>query len=96
MPSVSEQIGLKTPPGYRQNAAGLLVREELSRTRLVWTKKQFKAIDTAIQFLLEKDVALFMKCKREGCPAPRLTLVQTAGGSQLQCGCAIRVFQKAF
>lgn len=86
------------PHGYRRSLqSGLLVPEEISRERQVWTADEGRLLDRAAKLLHRKGINLKMECQREGCQVAPLSKHQTPGGGFiLRCEHADRVFTKAF
>lgn len=82
---------MDAPAGYAPHTSGLLVPEAVARTRVVWTRDEWKLIDRAAKVLRERGVATLMRCNEPGCPQRVLEAVQLPGVLVLQCGCTDRV-----
>lgn len=84
-------------PGYREHVSGLLVPEDVSRARQVWTADEWRLLDRAMTLLGGHMVAVRLACGSSGCSDRTLTRVPTPdGGYVLRCACTDRVFQRAF
>jgi hypothetical protein len=82
------------PRGFRSNTAGLLVPEDLSRKRQVWTKDEWRLLDRVTKLLQGKGVELFLACPdcRTAGKDP-LERISTPEGRVLRCACTDRIFR---
>lgn len=78
-------------PGYRQHASGLLVPNELSRKREVWTRDEWKVLERATKLLGSRGVDMFLRCENDACKAaPMERIRRNDGGITLRCACTDR------
>lgn len=85
------------PHGFRPHASGLLVPEDISRKREVWTKAERKLHDKFLALFKSRGVDLLMRCGNPDCDDRAIKITRNnAGESILQCGCKDRVFTSAF
>ena len=82
---------------FREHASGLIVPDELSREREVWTKDEWKMFDRAMKFLDSKRITVFLACKEtRACKeAPIERWRQPDGGISLRCAHKDRVVVRA-
>lgn len=86
------------PPAFRESpSSGLILPQELSRKRIVWTTDKRKLLDRVGKMLQAEGIAMFLKCTDPVCDGKPMTAIrQIGGGYILQCGHADRVFQKGY
>lgn len=84
------------PAGYRFNADGVLVPEEIARKREVWPKADVKKIDGATRILKSRELLFQFACKTCG-PRTKMELVRdpTTGQRILRCNCTDRLLSGA-
>lgn len=74
------------PAGFRENVTGLLVPEELSREREVWTRDEWRTLERAMKLLERRQIHVFMRCNRPACQkTPMERLRNPDGGITLRC-----------
>lgn len=81
--------------GFREHASGLLVPEDISRQREVWTKDERKLLDRATELLRSRAIALQLRCLHPDCQGPDGKMQfsrDNAGDAILRCGHKDRVF----
>lgn len=82
---------------YRTTASGLLVPDDVSREREVWTRDEAKILDRAIKLLKARGLSVQLACPKPGCKGDKLEKVRHADGSViLQCHHKDRIFTGAF
>lgn len=82
-------------PGYRARASGLLVPDEISRAREVWTPDEKRLLDRATKLLESRGVELFMGCGETQCKGTPIERLSNAdGGMTLRCAHKDRVFPR--
>jgi hypothetical protein len=80
--------------GYRSTGSGLLVPEEHSRKREVWTRDEGRLLDRATKLLTSRQVKFQMACARD-CGEPMTQQFKQPGGLPvLECGCTTREFAR--
>lgn len=86
------------PAGFRRSIdSGLIVPEEQSRLREVWTRDDWKLLNRAATLFSMKGLSLLLKCNHPGCKdQPVEKIHQPDGGFILRCAHCDRVFQKNF
>lgn len=86
------------PKGFRRaTGSGLIVPEDLSREREVWTHDEGRLLDRATKLANKRELKLLLACKHPDCqkaPIERLRLPN--GDWVLRCQHRDRVFVKAF
>jgi hypothetical protein len=92
------QTDASVPSGFRRAvASGLILPEDISRTRDVWTRDEYRLLDRALKLFTAKGMGLLLKCDHPACKsAPIEKIRQPGGGFVLRCAHADRVFTKAF
>lgn len=88
-------------PAFREHASGLIVPEELSRTREVWTFEDWRVLERATKLLESRGLQFFLRCascaareQRLGKPiTPLERLRRRDGALTLRCGCTEREFR---
>lgn len=85
-------------PAFREHASGLIVPEELSRERQVWTKQEAALLDRTVKLLGSRGLLVMFRCTHERCKqAGPITRTRGNGGEMiLQCAHCDRVFTRAF
>lgn len=85
------------PSGYRQNALGLIVPEEVSRDRQVMTWQEWRDLEKVTKALEARGIVLQMKCSDPRCQRAPITRHRTPeGGISFRCEHRDLVFTKAF
>lgn len=86
------------PSGFRVSvASGLIVPEDISRAREVWTRDEWKLLDRATKLINAKGMRQLLKCEHPACKdAPIEKIRQPGGGFVLRCAHADRVFTRDF
>lgn len=80
---------------FREHASGLLVPQELSREREVWTLDEFKILERATKLLQTRGVSLFLGCSDAKCKAQPLERIRRPdGGITLRCAHRDREFTR--
>jgi hypothetical protein len=87
--------------GFRATASGLIVPEELSRTREVWTFDEWRQIERTTKLLESRGMEFFLRCgpctaraARRGQAPPKLERIRRADGAlTLRCDCTEREFR---
>lgn len=84
------------PAGFRRSlASGLIVPEEISRAREVWTYQEWRALEKATTLLASRGVQVLMRCSHPECQqAPMERLRRPDGGITLRCAHKDREFTK--
>lgn len=84
--------------GFRRHeGSGLLVPEEVSREREVWTRDDLRLIDRATKLLTSRGIQVMFACTDKRCADVKITRVHgLAGDYILRCNHKDRVFQRAF
>lgn len=84
-------------PGFREHASGLLVPEEQSRAREVWTKDEARLLERAMKLLKGRGIEVFLRCERSACHGRPIERIRGAdGGLVFRCEHADRVLMRAF
>lgn len=86
------------PGGFRAqgSGSGLIVPEDLSRTRQVITKAQWKTITRAIDQVCKPfNMRFVWQCNYEKCPDRIMQRRRTANGFVLYCGCHEYIYDPA-
>jgi hypothetical protein len=81
------------PAGFRENLAGLIVPEAVSRRREVWTYAEWRTLERATTLLTSRKVKLLLACHAPHC-APIERIRNADGGLTLRCGCTDRVIMR--
>lgn len=82
---------------FAEHASGLLVPDEISREREVWTKDEARLIERATKLLESRDIQVFFGCPHPRCQdAPIRRYLKTDGAMSLRCGHKDRLFTRAF
>lgn len=85
-----------TPHGFRENAAGLLVPQELSRERQILTWQEWRDLEKVTKSLEARGIVLQMRCADPRCQREPITRVRTLeGGISFRCAHADRIYTKA-
>lgn len=81
---------------FREHASGLLVPDELSREREVWTEAEWRTVDRAVKFLEGKKIRVFLGCaETDACKmAPMERWRRPDGGVALRCAHKERIISK--
>lgn len=87
--------------GFREHASGLIVPDEVSRTREVWTFEEWRVIERATQLLNSRGLDFFLRCgpctaraAAAHTPPPILERRRRADGAlTLRCDCTEREFR---
>lgn len=90
IPNLSD--GFRVDP----NGPGLYLPETESRLREVWTKADWKKLNSAQKVCQRSGLSLILRCEHPACQEAPLTKIRTADGFLLRCGHADRVFTKGF
>lgn len=89
-------MALALPAGYRQNALGLIVPEEVSRERQVLSWQEWRDLEKVTKSLMARGMILQLKCADARCQREPITRVRTAeGGISFRCAHADRIYTKA-
>jgi len=71
---------------FREHASGLLVPNEISRAREVWTRAEWKALDKVTDFLAAKGLTVYLACEQCKGDDKRIERVRRPdGGITLRC-----------
>lgn len=74
------------PTGFRKNSTGLIVPEDISRKREVWTKSEWRILERATKLLKSRDIQIFLRCDQKDCQKePMERLRRPDGGITLRC-----------
>lgn len=94
----SGAAALGTPVGFREADSGLVVPEELSRGREVWTKAEAKLLDRTVKLLGSRGLQMMFRCTHARCKsAGPITRLRGKGGEMiLRCEHLDREFTRAF
>ena len=86
------------PKAFRQSVdSGLYLPPEISRSRTVWTRDEWRLLERCATMLARHGVKMQMQCKNPPCHAAPLEASRLRDGSfQLQCACTTHVMVKAF
>lgn len=83
------------PAGFRRAGSGLIVPEDVSRTREVWTYDEWRTLEKATKLLSGRGVQLLMRCAQPDCQkSPMERRRRPDGGITLRCSHADREFTK--
>lgn len=75
------------PSGFRANAVGLLVPEDISREREVWTKADYRILERATKLLQTRGIQIFLRCNNPDCQKLPMTRRRMPdGGLAITCG----------
>ena len=89
---------MRSDSTFRPTASGLLVPQELSRVREVWTKDEVRLLDRVRLLLVRHQIDLYLGCQDRDCrkqgPIERFRTID--GGMTLRCAHKDRVLQGAF
>lgn len=84
------------PHGFRENALGLLVPEEISRERQVMSWQDWRDLEKVTKSLERRGIVLQLKCADPRCQKAPIQRVRTAeGGIAFRCEHADRIYTKA-
>lgn len=84
-------------PGFRTHASGLIVPEEHSRQREVFTRDEVRLIERAVKLLASRSVAVFFGCEEDTCrKSPIERIRHSDGGLILRCNHKDRVLMRSF
>ncbi len=84
-------------PAFREHASGLVVPEEVSRTREVWTPEETRLLDRTIQMLKRKHLQWAIGCETCKPDQKAMTYARSVDGNRIaRCGCTDRILTKAF
>lgn len=84
------------PLGFRENAAGLVVPEALSREREVWTKDEWRLLERAVKLLGARQMRVYFGCPDDRCRSGPIQRFRLPDGSiALRCAHRDRVLTKA-
>lgn len=86
---------------FREHASGLIVPDEVSRAREVWTFEEWRVIERATKLLESRGMEFFLRCGRCSARAARLgqanprleRVTRRDGGQTLRCDCTDREFR---
>lgn len=97
-PALREEQGRgPKEPAFREHPSGLLVPNELSRQREVWTKKELRLIGRVTKLMASRNMQIMFACRSPQCADTKIERVRgLAGDFVLRCQCKDRVFQRAF
>lgn len=83
------------PPGMRATQSGLIVPEEQSRTRVVMTKDEAKAVDRAARVLNARGIRFVLGHNVPSCNRAPMERRRLANGDYVyECECSSFLFQK--
>lgn len=89
--------GPQNRSAFRAHASGLLVPEEHSREREVWTKDEARLLERAMKLLQSRHLDLFMGCDEPTCKKQPMERIRSLdGGLILRCAHRDRVLTRAF
>ncbi len=84
-------------PAFRTHASGLIVPEEVSRKREVWTPEETRLLDRTVQMLKRKKMQWAVGCETCQGDAKLMTYTRSIDGNRVaRCGCTDRILTKAF
>lgn len=84
------------PAGYRRSALGLILPEEISRERQVFTWQEWRELEKVTKRLTARGIRLLFRCTDARCQAAPIERVRTAeGGISFRCAHADRIYLKA-
>lgn len=87
---------LSAPAGFKANAAGLLVPEEIARERQVMTWQDWRDLERVTKSLKARGITLQLKCDDPRCQRTPIIRFRTQeGGIGFRCEHADRVYSKA-
>lgn len=73
-------------PTFRENAAGLMVPDKLSRVREVWTEQEYRALDRVAKLLGQRQVGMLLECLDPACRGQGMERIRNIdGGMTLRC-----------
>lgn len=81
--------GFRTAP-----SSGLLVPEDVSRAREVWTNDEWRAVKRALAILGSHHVAVFFRCPLPTCREQSLETINVNGEMVLRCNHKDRVIRR--
>lgn len=86
------------PPGFRPSVdSGLILPEEQSRERQVWTRDEWRLLERATKMLKSHGLAVQLVCEHDACKGAALEPRRLRDGSfRLRCPHADRVLVKHF
>jgi hypothetical protein len=84
-------------PGYRPSStSALLVPDEISREREVWTRDDLKVLDRALKLLEGRGLRMYLGCPDPRCVKTPIEKFRNAdGGLTLRCSHKDRIVVKA-
>lgn len=85
------------PSGFRPSSElpSLLVPDDVSRTRQVWTRDEWKVIDRAIGLLKARRIRTEMFCEEDHCHGRTIEAARLSGRAiRLRCDCTDRMFTR--
>lgn len=71
---------LNLPTGYRANALGLIVPEDVSRDRQTWTWQEWRDLEKVTKFLERRGIRMQFQCTDPRCQKAPMTRVRTPSG----------------
>lgn len=86
------------PKGFRRaTSSGLIVPEDISRAREVWTHDEGRKLDWITKLANKRELKLFLGCTHPECQKAPIERIRLANGDWvLRCAHKDRVFVKAF
>lgn len=86
------------PKGFRRaTGSGLIVPEDISREREVWTHDEGRLLDRATKLANKRGLKLLLACPDDTCKAAPIERIRLKNGDWvLRCAHKDRVFVKAF
>lgn len=84
------------PHGFRRSTeSGLILPDEISRERMVYSKDDWRVLDRATKLLSSMGITLFLRCDTPACvSSPIERLRRLDGGITFRCQHADRLFMK--
>ena len=93
-----ESNAFADPAGFRRSpSSGLIVPEDVSRAREVWTRDEWKLLDRCGKLLASRGLRMLMLCDATpACLEKPLVKVKEPDGFRLQCAHMDRIFTNMF
>jgi hypothetical protein len=87
----------RPPAAFRAHASGLIVPEDISRARDVFTDSESRTINRAVTLLNQHGIEVYFGCPLESCKKRPMEPRRLANGDfVLECEHASHIFTRAF
>lgn len=88
---------MSSSAAFAEHASGLVVPQDLARTRKVWTKQEGKILDRFVKLVKAKGLEFHLRCADPKCQTQPLEPKMLAGRQfRLRCRCTDHVMVRDF